>query len=364
MKKQNSLSLSSFEIKSLILLCISFVFLNSCSTYHQIPNVKPHELENTLTSKQKLSLSNSVEKIVNAGGNHYRKKAIIKQLSSFGLEENTRQERIDWLSVQKNIIVDISGESDSLIYVVAHYDKTDANPLKAVSIYLNGLLDPLISWSYTTQGAIDNATGVAVALQLAKSIAERNNKFSYRILFAGSEESGLRGSRAHVARLSLEEFDRIKFVVNVDVVGVKGKQNCVYDVSENSLKKLAISVANENSMDLGHGIMPAIGGGDYVPFKKSSFGLDFYRSFKYNSIGSVLPQRSYFTKKKSTKIINFSACELLDIGDYVASTILLPVGSIHGFRDNIKQVDLDKLYEMYQLINLFLHEEEKSITAN
>ena len=63
--------------------------------------------------------------------------------------------------------------------------------------------------SFTSQGSIDNATGVAVALQLAKSIAERDNKFSYRILLAGSEESGLRGSRAHVARLSLEEFDKI-----------------------------------------------------------------------------------------------------------------------------------------------------------
>ena len=364
MKKQNSLSLSSFEIKSLILLCISFVFLNSCSTYHQIPNVKSHELENTLTSKQKLSLTNSVEKIVNAGGNHYRKKAIIKQLSSFGLEENTRQERIDWLSVQKNIVVDIPGESDSLIYVVAHYDKTDLNPFKIASIYLNGLLDPLVSWSYTTQGAIDNATGVAVALQLAKSIAERNNKFSYRILFAGSEESGLRGSRAHVARLSLEEFDRIKFVVNVDVVGVKGKQNCVYTVSDDDLEQDALIIAKQNNIDLGVGTFSIGATSDYLPFKKTSFGLDFARSFAFNLTGSLLPQRSYFTKKKSTKVINFSACQILDFGDHVSGWLLLPVGSIHGFRDNIKQVDLDKLYEMYQLINLFLHKEEKSITAN
>ena len=104
--------------------------------------------------------------------------------------------------------------------------------------------------------------------------------------------------------------------------------------------------------------------GDYVPFKKSNFGLDFYRSFKYNFLGSFLPQRSYFTKNKSTKVINFSACELLDVGDYVASTVLLPVGSLHGFRDNIIMVDPQKLHEMYQLIHLFLQEEEKSMTGN
>ncbi|MDB4015343.1 M28 family peptidase [Flavobacteriaceae bacterium] len=156
-------------------ICYSYLFFSlPSSTKH-----RSLRFENTLTSKQKLSLSKSVEETVNARGNHYRKKVFIKQSSSFGLEENTRQERIDLLSVQKNIIVDIPGESDSLICIVAHYDKTDTNPLKAASIFINDLLDPLISWSYTTHGAIDNATGVAIALQLAKSIAERDNKFSY-----------------------------------------------------------------------------------------------------------------------------------------------------------------------------------------
>lgn len=334
-----------------------YFFFTSCSSYHKVTADKEYSLSQS-NSQEYQELIASVENIVNAGGNHYRKKAIIKQLDAFGLKKQTRQERIDWLSVQKNVIVDLPGKSDSLMYIVAHYDKTDANPLKAVSVLLNGLLDPLISWSYTTQGAIDNATGVAVAMQLMKALKEKDNHYSYRLLLTGSEESGIRGSRAHVARLTLNEFNKIKFVVNIDVVGVKGKQNCVYDVSDNALEKLALSVSNRHKLDLGEGEMPAIGGGDYVPFKKTNFGLDFSRSFKYNSVGSILPQRSYFTKKKSTKVINFSACELLDVGDYIASTILLPVGSLHGYRDNIKKVDPYKLFEMYQIINLFLEEIE------
>ena len=300
----------------------------------------------------------SVEKIVNAGGNHYRKKAIIKRLDAFGLKEHTRQERIDWLSVQKNIIVDLPGKSDSLIYVVAHYDKTDINPLKFISVLTNGLLDPLISWSYTSQGAIDNATGVAVAMQLMKSLKDKENKYSYRLLLAGSEESGLRGSRAHVARLTLEEFNKIKFVVNIDIVGVKGKQNCVYKLSDDRLEQKVIMLASEDGLDLGRGEMPAGAYSDYLPFKKTSFELDFARSFAFNLTGSFLPQRSYFTKKKSTKVINFSSCELVNVGDYVASTILLPFGSVHGFRDNIKKVDPYKLYEMYQVVDFFLEEND------
>lgn len=338
-----------------IFLLFCFIF-TSCSTHHKIINNDSQGKTNSIEYKE---LIESVEKVVNAGGNHYRKKTIVKQLASFGLKENTRQERIDWLSVQKNVIVDLPGKSDSLIYVVAHYDKTDINPLKLISVLTNGLLDPLISWSYTSQGAIDNATGVAIGLQLAKYLKKQNNYYSYRILFAGSEESGLRGSRAHVARLSTEAFKRIKYVINVDVVGVKGKQNCVYKLSDDGLEQKAILIAREEELDLGTGEMPLGASSDFLPFKSTSFGLDFVRSFAFNLIGSFLPQRSYFTKKKSTKVINFSSCELLDFGDTISGFTLLPVGSFHGFRDNIKKVDPEKLYEMCKIIQLFVEEEEK-----
>lgn len=340
------------------LFVLTFFLFIGCSIHRSIPLPDVSDFfQNNLIKE----LSSTVEEIVNAGGNHYRKKAILKQLAAFGLKENTRQERIDWLSVQKNIIVDLPGKSDSLVYVVAHYDKTDINPLKLVSVFLNGLLDPLISWSYTSQGAIDNATGVAVAIQLAKSLKKKNNYNSYRILLVGSEESGLRGSRAHVARLSTVEFEKIKYVINIDVVAVKGKQNCVYRLSDDELEQKAILIAGKETLELGKGMMPFGASSDYLPFKKTSFGLDFARSFLFNLPGSFLPQRSYFTKKKSTKVINFSSCELLnDFGDTVSDFTLLPVGSFHGFRDNIKKVDPQKLYEMYQIVHLFLEEDEKA----
>ena len=348
---------AQFFIKSFFLGLI-IIFLCSCSTYHKVElsnqGISTFEKQNDFED-----LISSVEKVVNAGGNHYRKKAIIKRLDAFGLKEHTHQERIDWLSVQKNIIVDLPGKSDSLVYVVAHYDKTDINPLKYASILLNGLLDPLISWSYTSQGAIDNATGVAVAIQVMKLLQKTDRHYSYRMLLAGSEESGIRGSRAHVARLSLEEFDKIKYVINIDVVGVKEKQNCVYTISDDGLENSVKNIAKKNSIKLGVGSMPVGASSDYLPFKKTSFGLDFARSFAFNLTGSLLPQRSYFTAKKATKIINFSACKLIDAGDYIAGTILLPVGSLHGFRDNIKKVDPVKLHQMYDVIRLFIEEEEK-----
>ena len=67
-----------------------------------------------------------------------------------------------------------------------------------------------------------------------------------------------------------------------------------------------------------------------------------------------MPQRSYFTNKKEHEVINFSSCDLLDAGDYIGSTIALPIGSLHGFRDSIKLVDENKLYEQFLLAFNFI----------
>ena len=122
------------------------------------------------------SLNTSVEKIVNAGGNLKRARSIIKRIKKLDLSKNVSKETIDWFTFQKNILIEIKGESNTIVYIVAHYDKVDMNPLVLPSILLNGALDPLISWTYTSDGAIDNATGVAVSLELAKTYCQRKIK--------------------------------------------------------------------------------------------------------------------------------------------------------------------------------------------
>ncbi|MDB2631913.1 hypothetical protein N9Y27_02910 [Flavobacteriaceae bacterium] len=55
------------------------------------------------------SLNTSVEKIVNAGGNKKREKSIVKRIKELELSQYTKTENIDWLSVQKNILINIKG---------------------------------------------------------------------------------------------------------------------------------------------------------------------------------------------------------------------------------------------------------------
>jgi hypothetical protein len=336
----------------LILCCFS------CSNKLVPSNLNKSSIKTSFTKNQletMKSLNFTVEQIVNAGGNIKRGKSIINRIKDFELSNYTSLENIDWLSSQKNILINLEGTSSKIVYLVAHYDKVDTNPLVLISTLLNGVLDPLLSWSYSSDGALDNATGVAISLQLAKTISGENFKHSYRILLVGSEESGLRGSRSHVAKLSDSTFNNILYTINTDVIGVKNKKNCIStNVSNSKLSSLSFQVAKDLGIELGNGKMPSLACSDDAPFKKTSFIKDLGRSLQFNFVGALLPQRSYFTKKKQSEVINFSSCELIDIGNYIGGTLLIPVGSIHGFRDNIKLVDEIKLYEQYLLIYNFI----------
>lgn len=266
----------TFFLIILIIVCFS------CSP-KLVPSVLNDSVVQTTFTKNQIetmkSLNATIEQIVNAGGNIKRGKSIIKRVDDFGLSKNTSIENIDWLSSQKNILINIKGKSSNIVYIVAHYDKVDVNPLSFVSTLLNGVLDPLVSWSYTSDGAMDNATGVAISLELAKTIANESFQYSYRILLVGSEESGLRGSRAHVAKLADSTFSKILYTINTDVIGVKNKTNCVStNVSNSKLTSLSLQVAKDLGIELGEGKMPSLACSDYAPFKKTSFATDFGRS--------------------------------------------------------------------------------------
>ena len=337
----------------LIILLTSFLVLGSCSKKLVPSSLDDPSLENLWLFQEKRtvrSLNKTVEKLVQSGGNIRRGKAILERINDFGLAGNTVRENIDWLSFQKNILIEVKGRTDSIVYIVSHYDKTDINPFTIVSLLLDGFLDPLLSWAFLSDGAIDNATGVAVSLELAKELFQSDLELTYRILFVGSEETGLRGSRSHVARLPDSIANKILYVINIDMVGVKNKANCVTtNVGNRELTKLSLEIAEDLNIELSKGKNPFLGSSDYAAFKKTGFLKDFGRSFQFNLTGAFLPQRSYSAKKRQNEVINFSSCDVLDAGDYIGNTLLIPIGAIHGFRDNIKLVDERKLYEQYRL---------------
>jgi hypothetical protein len=301
------------------------------------------------------SLLTSVAAVVGGGGNLGRFGAVRERARELGLDAGARVEWIDWFSLQRNLVLELPGASPRTIYLIAHYDKADSNPFKLVSLLLNGLLDEPFGFTFTSQGAIDNATGVAVVLETAASLFGSRPHYTYRFLLVGSEESGLRGSRAFVARLSRVEKAAIELAINVDSVGMDSRSNCVTsEASDATARAQALEVAAELGFDLGSGSLPSGAASDFAPFESTSFPTDLSRGIFFNLVGGLLPQRSWFTGSSEARVVNFSACDLIDYSDLIGSTVMLPIGRLHGFRDRASRVDPRRLYEQYAIVRALI----------
>ncbi|MEQ8560763.1 MAG: M28 family metallopeptidase [Cytophagales bacterium] len=99
-------------------------------------------------------------------------------------------------------ILPSKNKSDQYILITAHYDHL-------------GKMDQ----AYFT-GANDNASGIAMILDLARNFVESGNDLSYNLMFVafGAEEVGLLGSEYFVKNPPVS-LNNIRFVLNLDLMG-------------------------------------------------------------------------------------------------------------------------------------------------
>ena len=111
--------------------------------------------------------------------------------------------------VSHNVVAELSGRSDRLVIIGAHYDTAvtrSAGQLEA------GIGGPEL------QGLDDNASGVGVVLELAARLAGQEPEHTIRFVAFGAEETGLLGARHAVASLSAEARSRVVLMINIDSI--------------------------------------------------------------------------------------------------------------------------------------------------
>ncbi|MER2089949.1 MAG: M20/M25/M40 family metallo-hydrolase [Sporosarcina sp.] len=121
-----------------------------------------------------------------------------------------------------------SGKHD-ILHVSAHYDSVPFAP-----------------------GASDNASGTAVALEIARVLKSYSIEKELRFAFVGAEEIGLVGSRYYVSQLTSDEIGRSIGNFNMDMVGtswenataiymntVDGKSNLVSQTAAETATRIA-----------------------------------------------------------------------------------------------------------------------------
>lgn len=100
----------------------------------------------------------------------------------------------------QNVVLDLPGERPEYLALTAHYDSTSLS-----------------------QGAYDNMSGCVGLLALAEHFAQHPHRYGLRLIWCGSEERGLLGSKAYTAA-HVEELEQIVLNINLDMIGcIMGK---------------------------------------------------------------------------------------------------------------------------------------------
>lgn len=127
-----------------------------------------------------------------------------------------------------NIYVDKPGSSGRMILAGSHYDSTGPG-----------------------SGVDDNASGVAVLLEMAFRLKNIETPFSIRFIFFDAEETGLEGSKFYASRMTQEEVNNSIVMVNLDSLAV-GDYTYVYgnEGEAGLVRDWALDYARENGIDL------------------------------------------------------------------------------------------------------------------
>jgi Zn-dependent M28 family amino/carboxypeptidase len=117
-----------------------------------------------------------------------------------------------------------------------------------------------------TGGADDNAAGSATVLELARVVAAKKLTAHHCFALFSAEEFGLLGSKAYVDRLSADEAQALRGMVNLDVVGTAAELSLIGDAG-------IVDVARLQAEKLGVKAVPS-----FLPPHTGSDHLSFQRA--------------------------------------------------------------------------------------
>ena len=203
----------------------------------------------------------------------------------------------DTLSSQ-NVVAILVGSDPALreeyIVVGAHYDhlggrKVTIDGKDSMTIY---------------RGADDNASGVAMLLDIAKMASQQPYLFKRSLVFVafGAEEMGMIGSWYFVDR-AFSPINQVVLMINIDMVGRSGTRNpfCAYTVTPNMELSKALSSSGESPLSA----QPKVLGSDYFP----SDHQHFYRRNIPCVLFTAGLHSDYHTPRDSPNLLDYKEME-------------------------------------------------------
>lgn len=151
-----------------------------------------------------------------------------------------------------NVIGKIQGKGDEMIVLGGHYDTVSAGP-----------------------GAGDNGSGTATLLELARVMATRPQPQHTLVFIAfDAEELGLVGSRAYVDGLTNDQLQKVRAMLNFDMLGAGSGPLLL--MGDGNAALLGRSSAQELKIDARNGQLPANAGSDHQSFARRGVDTVFF----------------------------------------------------------------------------------------
>ena len=142
-------------------------------------------------SKSELKAAQYISYVLNQNGWKVRQqpfsKVVVREVSVM-----QREQQVELINSQ-NIIAELPGKRPDTIVIGAHYDSANLN----------------------APGAVDNASGVGVLLELARILSQEPHEETYQLIFFGAEEYGLVGSQYYTTQADLSA---VRWMFNFDMV--------------------------------------------------------------------------------------------------------------------------------------------------
>ncbi len=117
--------------------------------------------------------------------------------------------------------------------------------------------------SVSTPGANDNASGVAVLLQLASAVRGQRYPFDLAFVAFGDEELGLVGSRQYLESMAPVERSRIAAMINLDMVGVG---DSLQFGGDGELVRRLLAISTRMGYEASELVRGGAGGSDHASF--------------------------------------------------------------------------------------------------
>ena len=202
-----------------------------------------------------------------------------------------------------NVIGYLNNNKENTIIIGAHYDHIGYGGI--YSLDSKGMDKNTIH-----NGADDNASGVALLLNLAEQlIKENNSNNNYLFIAFSAEELGLLGSKYFVEN-PLIDLKNANYMINLDMVGRLNtdKELSVFGAGTSPVFKQVINSTNNNfSLKI---IDDGIGPSDHTSFYNKGIPVLFFNSGSH---------QDYHKSSDDLELINFSG--IREISEYVINII-------------------------------------------